>query len=72
MDKKTEKKYIDIMRRKSGEDRLKIAMDLRKLVLKIAEAGIKNQNPNISPKELKAHLQKRVYGFNLPFKNSSG
>lgn len=69
--KKTEKKYIDIMRKKSGEERLKIAMELREFVLKIAKEGIKNQNPNISTKDLKANLQERIYGFSPPFKNSS-
>ncbi len=34
-----EKKYIEIMRKKSGEERLKIAIELRKLVLKLAKAG---------------------------------
>lgn len=65
MDKEAEKKYIEIMRKKSGEERLKIAMDLRKLVLKLAKEGIRNQNPNISSKELKTQLQKRIYGLQL-------
>jgi len=71
MDKMIEKKYIKIMRKKSGEERLKIAMELRGLVLKLAEEGIKNQNPNISSEDLKAHLQERIYGFSFPFKSSS-
>lgn len=66
----TEKKYIEIMRNKTGEERLKIAMELRKFVLKIAKEGIKDQNPNISPEDLKAKLQERIYGFSFPFKNS--
>lgn len=66
-----EKKYIEIMKKKSGEERLKIAMELRELSLKMAEASIKDQNPDISPMELKAALQKRIYGFSFPFKNSS-
>lgn len=65
---KTDKKYIEIMRKKSGEERLKIAMELRKLVLKMAEQGIKHQHPNISPEDLKARLQERIYGFSFPFK----
>ncbi len=70
MDSKAEKKYIEIMRKKSGEERLKIAMELRKLTLKLAEIGIKEQNPNISPQELKMSLQKRIYGLNFSFENS--
>ncbi|MBU2634986.1 hypothetical protein KJ841_00725 [Patescibacteria group bacterium] len=64
----TEEKYIEIMRRKSGEERLKIAMELRGLSLKMAEENIKNQNPNISSEDLKARLQERIYGFSFPFK----
>jgi len=60
---KTEKKYIEIMRKKSGEDRLKIALELRKLALKLAEAGIKAENPKISQKELQKKLQERIYSF---------
>ena len=71
MDKRAEKKYIKIMKRKSGEERLKIAMELRELALKLAEEGIKNQNPNISSEDLKTRLQERIYGFSFPFKSSS-
>lgn len=58
------------MRQKTGEERLKIAMDLRNFVIKLAEYNIKNQNPKISKKELKIALQKRIYGTGFPFKNS--
>jgi len=71
MDNKIEEKYIKIIQKKSGEERLKIAMELRKLVLKMAEEGVKSQNPRISSEDLKAYLQKRIYGFSFPFKNSS-
>ena len=36
----------------------------------MAEEGIKDQNPNISPEDLKVKLQERIYGFSFPFKNS--
>lgn len=71
MDNKAEKKYIEIMRKKSGQERLKIAMELRKLSLKLAEAGIREQNHNISSGDLKASLQKRIYGFSFPFEKSN-
>jgi len=71
MDNRTEEKYNEIMRKKTGEERLKIAMELRELSLKMAGEGIKNQNPNISPEDLKAHLQERIYGFTFPFKKSN-
>lgn len=71
MSDKTEEKYIEIMQKKSGEERLKIAMELREFSLKMAEQGIKNQNPNISSEDLKTCLQERIYGFSFPFKNSN-
>jgi len=38
MESKTaEKKYIEIMRKKNGQERLKIAIELRQLVLNIAK-----------------------------------
>ena len=64
---KTEKEYIKIMKNKTGQERLKIAMELREFVLKIAEEGIKDQNSNISTKDLKAKLQERIYESNFPF-----
>jgi hypothetical protein len=74
MKNKAEKKYIEIMRKKTGEERLKIAMDLRKFVIKLAEENIKSKNPKISKKELKIALQKRInlfkHGTSFPFENS--
>lgn len=70
MDNKTEKKYIEIMRSKTGEERLKIAMTLRDFVLKLSESSVKHHNPKISKKELKIELQKRIYGTGFPFENS--
>ena len=66
----TEKKYIEIMRRKTGEERLKISLDLRKLVLKLAEASIKSENPKITPKILFKQLQERIYGLGFYSQNS--
>jgi len=68
--KTADEKYTEIMRKKNGQERLKIAMELRQLVLNIAKEGIKYQCPNISSKDLKANLQQRIYGFSFPFKNS--
>ncbi len=65
-----EEKYIEIMRKKSGQERLEIAIKLRQLALGLAEAGIKNQNPKISLKHLSKKLQQRIYGYSFPFKIS--
>lgn len=64
--KKTEEKYIEIMRKKSGQERLQIAIELRKLVLKLAELEIRNRNPGISIEKLRKSLFERIYGFSFP------
>ena len=66
----TEKKYIKIMRQKTGQERLKISLELRELVLKLAEASIRCQNPKITPKVLFKKLQERIYGFGFYPQNS--
>ena len=63
-------KYFQIMQGKSGQARLKIALELRKLALKFTEAQIKEKNPKISSKELKRKIQERIYGFALHSKIS--
>ena len=55
-----EKKYIEIMRRKNGEERLKIAMGLRDFVIKLARENIKNRNPEISEENLKKEILRRI------------
>lgn len=57
---KDEKKYFEIMRKKTGEERLRIAMDLRDFVIKLAKESIKNQNPKISEEDLKKEVLMRI------------
>lgn len=66
----SDEKYIEIMRKKSGEERVKIAFELNKLALKSAEAGIKSANPNISSEELHKQLQERIYGTKFSFEKN--
>lgn len=65
-----EKKYFEIMRKKSGQERLKIAMQLRAVVLELAKTAIMDANPNISSEELRSKLQERIYGTSGLIKNS--
>ncbi|MBI2041962.1 MAG: hypothetical protein HYT20_03010 [Candidatus Nealsonbacteria bacterium] len=58
-----EKKYFEIMRRKSGQERLKIAMQLRATVLELARTAIMDRNPKISSEEFQSKLQERIYGI---------
>lgn len=60
MANEAEKKYIEIMRQKTGEERIKIAMDLRRFVLKIAECSIRNKNPKISKEDFKKEVSRRI------------
>lgn len=64
------KKYFEIMRKKSGQERLKIAIQLRAVVLKLAKAAIIDANPKISSEELRNKLQERIYGTGSVIKNS--
>lgn len=66
-----EKKYFEIMRKKSGQERLKIAMQLRAAVLELAKTAIIDANPKISSKALRNKLQERIYGTSGIIKGSS-
>lgn len=57
-----EEKYFEIMRKKSGQERFKIAMQLRTAVLELAKTAIMDANPKISSEELRKKLQERIYG----------
>jgi len=56
-----EKIYLEKLRNKSGEERLKIASDMFETVKEIARVGIISQNPNISDEDLKKELMRRLY-----------
>jgi len=58
---KIEKIYLEKLRNKSGEERIKIASDMFETVKEIAKAGIISQNPNISDEDLKTELKRRLY-----------
>lgn len=57
---KVEKQYIKLIRKMSGEERLKASFDLYEFAREIAIAGIKNQFPNISQSELNKKLHERI------------
>ena len=56
-----EKIYLEKLKNKSGEERIKIASDVFETVKEIAKAGIISQNPNISDEDLKKELMRRLY-----------
>ena len=66
-----QKKYFEIMRRKSGQERLMLALDLRATVLKLSKTAIMDANPAISTRELRNKIQERIYGTRSYIKNGS-
>lgn len=55
-----QKKQLEIEKQFSGEKRLKIAFGLNDLTRKLMEAGIKNQFPGISAREIKKQSAFRI------------
>jgi len=55
-----EKKYIKILRKMSGNQRVKIGADLYELAYKIVEASILEKFPHISKKELSEKIKERM------------
>lgn len=58
--KQINKLYYEKLRLMTGEERLKQAFELSRFAWEIAQAGIRNQFPNISEKELKEKLKQRL------------
>ena len=55
-----EKKYLEILRGMTGEQRLVIAFELYEMVRNIAISAIAEQNPGISPLDMEKELRKRM------------
>jgi hypothetical protein len=53
-------KQIEKYRAMTGEERLKVALDLHELSCEIAREGIRYQNPDASPDEVDRLLRKRI------------
>ena len=59
---KAQERQMEILKQKTGEERLNLALQLRELVLSLARASIKSEYPNLSAKELQKKLLQRIYG----------
>ncbi|MEO0113660.1 MAG: hypothetical protein ABIK80_06870 [candidate division WOR-3 bacterium] len=57
--------YYELLRKMSGDERFKRALELCRLVWRITEDSIRNQFPNISKEELKEKLKERIYRWKL-------
>lgn len=60
MKKTGEEKQIEILRRMSGGQRVRIGCQLYDLSLKIASDGIRSQFPGISQEDLEEKLKERL------------
>lgn len=54
------KKYLEILKKMSGEERLRIEFELYELARNIVKASILNKYPNISDEELEVKLRERM------------
>jgi len=53
-------KQIEKYRAMTGEERLKLGLDLHELSCQIAREGIRHQFPNAGPDEVERLLRKRI------------
>lgn len=53
------KKYIEILQKMTGEERVRIAFELFEFAKDIMIEGIKAQNPGITPEEIQKEVVRR-------------
>ena len=58
---KAEKKYIEIIRKMSGEERIKAAHVLNAWAKELIASSILEKNPNLKKKELEKSVNQRFY-----------
>jgi len=51
---------IERYRAMTGEERLKVALELHELACEVSRCGIRHQHPKASPKEVENLLQGRI------------
>lgn len=62
-------KQIELYRQMTGEQRLKIALDLHALSCNVAREGIRRQNPKADEAEVERLLRQRIRLANLQKQN---
>ena len=58
-------KQVERYRQMTGEQRLKIALDLHELSCEVARAGIRHQNPDVDEAGVERLLRRRIEMANL-------
>ena len=61
-DQSIEKKFFEIMMKKSGEERIRMGFEMFELAKKSIIASILHENSGISEIEIKTEILKRCYG----------
>jgi hypothetical protein len=61
-DRTATRRYYELLRSKSGPERLAIAAMLTASARRLAEAGIKSSRPDLTERQLQAELARRMYG----------
>lgn len=51
---------IELLRAKTGEERLRIALDLHEFVCSVTREGIRSQFPGVTADEVEQHLRRRI------------
>lgn len=54
------KRQIELYRQMTGEQRLKIALDLHEFACNVARAGIRHQFPDATDEQVEQHLWRRI------------
>ena len=54
------RRQIERYRAMTGEQRLKIALDLHEFACNVAREGIRRQFPEANPDEVERHLRRRI------------
>ncbi len=53
-------RQIEMYRQMTGEERLKITLDLHEFACNVSRAGIRRQFPDASDEEVEVHLKRRI------------
>jgi len=55
-----EEKYLEVIRKMSGEQRLKIGVELHEMAKEFVKASIREENPFLSDQELEERVKDRM------------
>lgn len=62
---KVTRRYYELLRQKTGVERLAITAALTRSVRRLAEAGIRSERPELTDRQVQARLAERMYGTDV-------